>query len=117
MRAHVHQLGLQMMGLFASEASAQATLVDMAQPKIDMAVEWGAQNGLSFSVDKTTVVFFSRQQKFHKEVLPKLKKLTINGVDINPSESMTYLGIVLDQKLSWTPHIQRKVSKAKKNYT
>ena len=90
------------------------TLIDMAQPKINMAVEWGAQNGLSFSKDKTTVVFFSRQQKFHTEVLPRLKKLKINGFDINPSESMTYLGIVLDQKLSWTPHIKKKVSKAKK---
>ena len=84
------------------------TLIDMAQPKINMAVEWGAQNGLSFSKDKTTVVFFSRQQKFHAEVLPRLKKLKINGFDINPSESMTYLGIVLDQKLSWTPHIKKK---------
>ena len=51
------------------------TLVEMAQPKIDQAVEWGAQNGLSFSVDKTTVVFFSRQHKFHKDVLPKVKKI------------------------------------------
>ena len=68
----------------------------------------GAQNGLTFSVDKTTVVFFSRQQKFHNEVLPRLKKLKINGVEINPSNSMTYLGIVLDQKLSWTSHIEKK---------
>ena len=37
------------------------TLIDISQPKIDMAVEWGAQNGLSFSKDKTTVVIFSRQ--------------------------------------------------------
>ena len=48
------------------------TLIDMTQPKINMAVEWGGQNGLSFSKDKTTVVFFSRQQKFHTEVLPIL---------------------------------------------
>ena len=50
------------------------TLVEIAQPKINMAVEWGAQNGLSFSVDKTTVVFFSRQHKFYSEVLPRVKK-------------------------------------------
>ena len=50
------------------------TLVEIAQPKINAAVDWGAQNGLTFSVDKTTAVFFSRQQKFHSEVLPRIKK-------------------------------------------
>ena len=88
------------------------TLVDMAQPKIDQAIEWGAQNGLSFSVDKTTVVFFSRENNFHKDVLPKVKKIQMNGVEITPTNSMKYLGVVLDHKLSWTPHIQEKVSKA-----
>ena len=43
-------------------------------PKINQAVEWGANNGLTFSVDKTTAVFFSRQKKFHSEVLPRIKK-------------------------------------------
>ena len=47
------------------------TLVEIAQPKINQAVEWGAKNGLSFSVDKTTAVFFSRQKKFHSHTLPK----------------------------------------------
>ena len=49
------------------------TLVEIAQPKINAAVEWGAQNCLTFSVEKTTVVFFSRQHKFHSEVLPRIK--------------------------------------------
>ena len=53
------------------------TLIDMAQTKINMAVEWGAQNGLSFSEDKTTVVLFSRQQKFHTEVLKNLKSMVL----------------------------------------
>ena len=35
------------------------TLVDNAQIKLNQAIEWGAQNGLTFSADKTTVVFFS----------------------------------------------------------
>ena len=39
------------------------TLVEIAQPEINMAMEWGAQNGLSFSVDKTTVVFFFQGNK------------------------------------------------------
>ena len=34
------------------------TLVELAQPKINQAVEWGANNGLTFSVDKTTALFF-----------------------------------------------------------
>ena len=74
----------------------------------------GGKNGLTFSVDKTTAVFFSRQKKFHSHVLPKLKKLTINGAEINPSPSMTYLGVILDQKLNWSLHIDNKVAKAKK---
>ena len=50
------------------------TLVEIAQPKINQAVEWGAKNGLSFSVDKTTAVFFSRQKKF-QSYPPKIKKI------------------------------------------
>ena len=84
------------------------TLVEIAQPKINQAVEWGANNGLTFSVDKTTAVFFSRQKKFHSHVLPRIKKLTINGAEIKPSSSMTYLGVILDQQLNWSLHIDKK---------
>ena len=90
------------------------TLVEIAQPFINKAVEWGAQNGLSFSVDKTSVVFFTRKYNFYSNELNGVKKLTINGVDIIPSESMTYLGVVLDKNLNWNKHIQEKVSKTRK---
>ena len=72
----------------------------------------GAQNGLSFSADKTTVVFFSRKYNFFTKVLPKVKKIKMAGVEIKPSTSITYLGIILDQKLNWSLHIKTKVSKA-----
>ena len=83
-----------------------------AQYKLNQAMEWGAQNGLTFCADKTTVVFFTRKYNFVKKVLPKVKKIKINGVEINPSTSMTYLGIKLDHKLNWSLHIKTKVSKA-----
>ena len=44
-------------GAFCFRGICPNTLVKIAQPKINMAIEWGAQNGLSFSVDKTTVFF------------------------------------------------------------
>ena len=88
------------------------TMVDNAQYQLNKAMEWGAQNGLTFCADKTTVVFFTRKYNFVKKVLPKVKKIKINGVEIDPSTSMTYLGIILDHKLNWSVHIKNKVSKA-----
>ena len=38
----------------------------------------------------------------------------MNGVEIIPSDSITYLGVVLDKKLDWNKHIQVKVSKCRK---
>ena len=90
------------------------TLVQIAQPFLNKAVEWGAQNGLTFSVDKTTVVFFTRKYNFHNKEINSVKKLTMNGVEIIPSDSMTYLGVVLDKKLDWNDHIREKVSKCRK---
>ena len=58
------------------------------------------------------MVFFTRKYNFHKKVLPKVKKIKMSGFEINPSSSMTYLGIILDQKLNWSLHIKTKVSKA-----
>ena len=88
------------------------TMVDNAQYKLNQAMEWGAQNGLTFCADKTTVVFFTRKYNFANRVLPKVKKIKMNVVEINPSTSMTYLGIILDHKLNWSLHIKTKVSKA-----
>ena len=34
------------------------------------------------------------------------------GFEIKPSANMTYLGIILDQKLNWSLHIKTKVSKS-----
>ena len=90
------------------------TLIQIAQPFLDKAVEWGAQNGLTFSVDKTTAVFFTRKYNFHSKEINQVNKLTMNGVEMTPQDSMTYLGVVLDNKLNWNKHIQTKVSKCKK---
>ncbi len=88
------------------------TMVANAQTSLNLAIDWGAKNGLSFCPKKTTVVFFSRRYNFHKRDLPKVKKIKMGGVEIIPSSSMTYLGVILDQKLNWCSHINTKVAKA-----
>ena len=55
------------------------TMVANAQKQLNLAIYWGAQNGLSFCPKKTTVVFFTRKYNFHKQVLPKVKKNQIGG--------------------------------------
>ena len=37
------------------------TLIQIAQPFLDKAVEWGAQNGLTFSVDKNHSCFLYKE--------------------------------------------------------
>ena len=88
------------------------TMVSNAQTSLNLAIDWGAKNGLSFCPKKTTVVFFSRRYHFHNRDLPKVKKIKMGGVEIKPSSSMTYLGVILDQKLNWCSHINTKVAKA-----
>ena len=52
------------------------TLIQIAQPFLDKA-EWGAQNGLTFSVDKTTAVLFTRKYNFHSKDINNVNKLTM----------------------------------------
>ena len=100
---------LQMMGPYALGVSVLKPLLIL--PNLKSIWLWSGvpkMDSLSQKTKQQLSFFSSRQHKFHSEVLQ------INGHDINPSDSMTYLGIVLDHKLSWTPHIKKKVSKAKK---
>ena len=40
--------------------------------------------------------------------MKKVDKLKINGEVIEPKNEMVYLGITLDSKLNWDPHIIKK---------
>ena len=50
------------------------TMAANAQKQLNLAIDWGAQNGLSFCPDKTTVVFFTRKYNFHKKKFYQMLK-------------------------------------------
>ena len=79
------------------------------QESLKKAVAWGEPHGLTFVPEKTIAIFFHRKYKF---VEPK--KLKINGLSIDYSSVVKYLGIYLDSKLTFKYHLDKKLSPAKR---
>ena len=85
------------------------TLVTIAQEAVTRIVSWGASAGLAFNAKKTAVMLFTNRRK-----IPKLRKIKIDGTEVDYVNSTKYLGIELDSKLKFTEHVKCKVIKAKR---
>ena len=70
---------------------------------------WLKLNKLSLNAQKTKLMVFHRKQKHVHEI-----NVQINGTKIERVESFTFLGIMLDENLTWKNHIEmvgKKISK------
>ena len=83
-------------------------LMSRMQHAVDKALEWGNECGLTFSPPKTIVVLFNTKHK-----PDTMQDLVMNGVPIKPSRTVKYLGVTLDSKLSWRPHVDSKIKASK----
>ncbi len=68
---------------------------------------WLTANKLSLNVGKSNVLLF-RQSGRHS---PPPINITINGLPVDEKEHAKYLGIILDNKLSFTKHIEHVKSR------
>ena len=83
-------------------------LMNRMQRAVNRALEWGDRNGLTFNPSKTEVLLFNRKKE------PELPtKLQMSGKSVDFTDQVRYLGVILDTKLSWKPHIKLKVKNAK----
>ena len=82
--------------------------ISKLQKMLNELTEWGKTCGLRFNPEKSVAVVFTRRHK-----LPP-KPLYIDGKEIEYKNEVKYLGITLDKKLHWTPHINDKINKTKK---
>ena len=78
----------------------------MAQKAINIAENCALEQELQFSCKKTEVVLFTHKQN------PDLGSLSMNGTKLELSNEARLLGVTLDSKLTWKPHITRITRKA-----
>ena len=77
--------------------------------------EWLCANRLSLNVDKTEFIVFKPRKYSINKKLNKKFTLKINQKTIHESNKIKYLGVLLDNKLSWNIHINelcKKLSRA-----
>ena len=86
-----------------SDAESLLGLMNRALRKIK---EWGEKHKLNFSSTKTTAIHFTR-----KRTSPTTK-LMLGDNELKMQDSVKYLGIILDRKLSWNKHIDSIYNKA-----
>jgi ribonuclease HI len=72
--------------------------------------EWCERNGLSVNPEKTYAMRFTGKEKGKY----KLGKLKLNGIEIKVVDSIKYLGIMLDNQLSWGKQVDYAIEKGRK---
>ena len=73
----------------------------MAEKAINVAANWALEQELQFSSKKTEIVLFTDKRN------SDLGSLSMNGSKLELSKIATLLGVTLDSKLTWKPHITR----------
>ena len=83
------------------------TVCSVAQFAILQVERWCKEHGLSVNPRKTEMVLFTRKRK-----LDGFKPIQIFGEELQRSDQVKYLGVILDSKLTWQAHLTSKYNKA-----
>ena len=88
-------------GIFVVGKTLNSTIAAM-QHLLNLLEKWFESNKLTISVPKCAVVIFHGKNK----ILPaNLPVLYLNGTEIHRVSSFKYIGVILDEKLTWEPHV------------
>ena len=102
--------------LFADDTSLFAkskdlhTLVNNINVELKIIFEWLNSNMLSLNVDKSNFMVFKPKGKFADNIC-----IYINNTKINEVSSSKFLGVIIDNKLNWSQHInyiKNKIAKS-----
>ena len=83
------------------------TLCDLMQRALDTVQNWCRARQLAVHPSKIELVLFTRRRK-----LDGFRAPTLGNVTLQLAPQVKYLGVILDQKLTWKSHLSGKCSKA-----
>ena len=83
------------------------TLQHLMQDALNVVKGWSLGHGLNFNPNKTTVVMFNKARK-HKITEPKLY---LGDTELSYSDTVKYLGVTLQKRLSWATHLRDRTRK------
>jgi hypothetical protein len=87
------------------------TVREIIQKALNMVVKWAAKEGLNISPHKTAIVPFT-----NRRILEGLGPLIIRGKELKMLDEVKYLGVILDSKLNWNQHLQKKIRKTQTTF-
>ena len=94
---------------FQCPASSDSSLTNNINKELIKVSDWLAVNKLSLNVNKTKYMIFHPRQK---NLLPaQIPQIMINNKPIEKVENFKFLGVIIDQNLSWNIHINHIANK------
>ena len=97
--------------VFYSHSSLD-TLFQIVNAELSLAADWFCANKLTLNLNKTNFILF----KSHRKICPsQYPMLSINGTPLSRVESTKFLGVYVDQHMTWKDHIKSISSKIAKN--
>ena len=78
-------------------------LLELTQGALEVVEEWCQGTSLSVNPLKTGLVIFTRRYK-----VGPIEGPVLGGVRLAPTDSVKYLGVTLDRKLSWKEHLEER---------
>ena len=83
-------------------------LEDTINKELNKVVEWLALNKLSLNAKKTKMMIFHYKQRNIGKHLPRLK---INNTEIERVKEFNFLGVTIDENMTWNAHTQKVANK------
>ena len=99
---------------YADDIIIMASGIDMKineeniQLALNKILNWGKEMGLVFTPSKTQAIIFDRSKKY--KVSHSL--IVMDGRELEFTDHIKYLGMIIQSRLSWTAHVPGQIKKA-----